>query len=124
MNKLSYDNHENHCELLKEFYYLNKYLITEQLKDTFLDAIECMEYVITEENEHKETMKPIKYGEWVINEECHDFEYKGIVHHHAMCSNCKSIHDFVDSKRLLKFCPYCGVEMKGSNVVWEENKNE
>ena len=49
--KLSWCYHKNHYEILKEFYALNKYLITEQLKDTLLDAIECMEYTMTEEGE-------------------------------------------------------------------------
>ncbi len=49
--RLSWCNHKNHYEILKEFYALNKYLISEQLKDTLLDAIECMEYTMTEEGE-------------------------------------------------------------------------
>ena len=48
---LRWDNHKDHWELLKEFYYLNKYLITEQLKDALLDAMECMEYTMIEEGE-------------------------------------------------------------------------
>lgn len=51
MSKLSWKNHKNHYEILKEFYSLNKYLISEQLKDTLLDAIECMEYTISKEKE-------------------------------------------------------------------------
>lgn len=48
---LSWNSHKNHYEILKEFYTLNKYLISEQLKDTLLDAIECMEYTMTAEGE-------------------------------------------------------------------------
>lgn len=48
---LRWESHKGHWELLKEFYALNKYLITEQLKDTLLDAIECMEYTMTAEGE-------------------------------------------------------------------------
>lgn len=44
---LSWESHKGHWELLKEFYALNKYLITEQLKDALLDAMECMEYTMT-----------------------------------------------------------------------------
>lgn len=51
MSKLSWKNHKNHYEILKEFYALNKYLISEQFKDTLLDAIECMEYTISKEQE-------------------------------------------------------------------------
>ena len=43
--KLRWKDHESHIELLKEFYYYNKYIWTEQLKDTILDAIDCLEYV-------------------------------------------------------------------------------
>lgn len=49
--KLSWNTHKNHYELIKEFYALNKYLISEQLKDALLDAIECMEYTMTAEGE-------------------------------------------------------------------------
>ena len=54
MKKLSWENHENHYELLKEFYYLNKYLISEQLRDALSDAIECMEYTMTETEVNQE----------------------------------------------------------------------
>ena len=60
--RLSWCNHKNHYELLKEFYALNKYLISEQFKDTLLDAIECMEYTMTEEGEQYES-KVYKDGE-------------------------------------------------------------
>lgn len=48
---LRWESHKGHWELLKEFYYLNKYLITEQFKDALLDAMECMEYTMIEEGE-------------------------------------------------------------------------
>lgn len=48
MSKLQYEKHNNHLDILKEFYYYNKYILTEQMKDTLLDAINCMEYVINE----------------------------------------------------------------------------
>ena len=51
MRKLSWESHKNHYELIKEFYALNKYLISEQLKDALLDAIECMEHTMTAEGE-------------------------------------------------------------------------
>lgn len=43
---LRFNDHRSHRDILLEFYVLNKYLITEQLKDTLLDAVECMDYVI------------------------------------------------------------------------------
>ena len=49
MANLSWEKHESHRDILKEFYGLNKYLITEQFKDTLLDAIECMNYVIEQQ---------------------------------------------------------------------------
>ena len=49
MAKLSWEKHDSHRDILKEFYGLNKYLITEQFKDTLLDAIECMNYVIEQQ---------------------------------------------------------------------------
>lgn len=33
---------KSHAELLSEFYYYNKYYLTEQMKDCILDAIECL----------------------------------------------------------------------------------
>ena len=49
MAKLSWKKHDSHRDILKEFYGLNKYLITEQFKDTLLDPIECMNYVIEQQ---------------------------------------------------------------------------
>ena len=49
MAKLSWEKHDSHRDILKEFYGLNKYLITEQFKDTLFDAIECMNYVIEQQ---------------------------------------------------------------------------
>ena len=49
MAKLSWEKHDSHRDILKEFYGLNKYLVTEQFKDTLLDAIECMNYVIEQQ---------------------------------------------------------------------------
>lgn len=46
MKELLYSKHNNHLNILKEFYHYNKYILTEQMKDTLLDAINCMEYVI------------------------------------------------------------------------------
>ena len=34
--------HENHANILEEFYKSNKYYFTEQMKDSLLDAIECL----------------------------------------------------------------------------------
>lgn len=48
---LRWESHKGHWELLKEFYYFNKYFITEQLKDALLDAMECMEYTMNEKGE-------------------------------------------------------------------------
>lgn len=45
-NNLYWQKHDSHLDILKEFYYHNKYILTEQMKDTLLDAINCMEYVI------------------------------------------------------------------------------
>lgn len=57
MAKLSWKKHDSHRDILKEFYGLNKYLITEQLKDTLLDAIECMNYVIEQQKEVDKEVK-------------------------------------------------------------------
>ena len=51
MARLRWKKHDSHRDILKEFYGLNKYLITEQFKDTLLDAIECMNYVIKQQKE-------------------------------------------------------------------------
>lgn len=51
--KLSFNNHKHHRDMIKEFYYHNKYILTEQMKDTLLDAIECMNYVIEREQEEE-----------------------------------------------------------------------
>lgn len=56
---LRWSSHKSHYEILKEFYYLNKYLITEQFKDTLLDAIECMEYTMFKTGE---TYKDVENG--------------------------------------------------------------
>lgn len=40
---------EIHKDILKEFYHFNKYYLEEQMKDSLLDAIECMERVLNEE---------------------------------------------------------------------------
>lgn len=42
---LRWSSHKRHCELLKEFYFHNKYYLTEQMKDTILDAIDCLNAV-------------------------------------------------------------------------------
>ena len=51
--KLRFTNHKNHRDILKEYYYHNKYILTEQMKDTLLDAIECVEYIIEKEQEEE-----------------------------------------------------------------------
>ena len=43
--KHSWSAHENHANILAEFYSYNKYYFTEQMKDSLLDAIECLRYV-------------------------------------------------------------------------------
>ena len=43
--KPSWSAHENHANILAEFYASNKYYFTEQMKDSLLDAIECLRYV-------------------------------------------------------------------------------
>lgn len=43
--KPSWSNHENHTNILAEFYLSNKYYFTEQMKDALLDAIQCLKYV-------------------------------------------------------------------------------
>ena len=37
--------YENHANILAEFYESNKYYFPEQMKDSLLDAIECLRYV-------------------------------------------------------------------------------
>ena len=54
MNKLKFENHENHKDIIKEFYALNKYLITEQFKDSLLDAVDCMEEIIRQQDTQDE----------------------------------------------------------------------
>lgn len=39
---LRWSSHKRHRELLEEFYFHNKYYLTEQMKDTILDAIDCL----------------------------------------------------------------------------------
>lgn len=51
--KLRFNNHKHHRDMIKEFYSYNKYILTEQMKDTLLDAIECMDYVIEREQEEE-----------------------------------------------------------------------
>ena len=41
---LRWNEHSGHRELLAEFYYFNKYYLTEQMKDAILDAIECLDF--------------------------------------------------------------------------------
>ena len=67
--KLRWQDHESHIELLKEFYYYNKYIWTEQLKDTILDAIDCLEYVQKEKKliEESATKSFSKYLSEVID---------------------------------------------------------
>ena len=43
--KPSWNTHENHANILAEFYASNKYYFTEQMKDALLYAIECLRYV-------------------------------------------------------------------------------
>ena len=43
--KPSWSEHENHANILTEFYSYNKYYFTEKMKDSLLDAIECLKYV-------------------------------------------------------------------------------
>ena len=43
--KPSWNTHENHANILAEFYSSNKYYFTEQMKDSLLDAIEYLRYV-------------------------------------------------------------------------------
>lgn len=50
MKKLKYSSHLWHLDWLKEFYQNNKDYMNEDTVDTFLDAIDCMEYVIAETN--------------------------------------------------------------------------
>lgn len=45
MIKLRWKEHEHNINMLKEFYHYNKYIMTEQMKDALLDAINCMEYL-------------------------------------------------------------------------------
>ncbi len=51
MKKLKYNSHELHLDWLKEFYQNNKEYMSETMMDVFLDAIDCMEYVIDETND-------------------------------------------------------------------------
>jgi hypothetical protein len=41
---LRWNDHSNHRDLLAEFYQFNKYYLTEQMKDTISDAIECLDF--------------------------------------------------------------------------------
>lgn len=43
--ELRWKTHSHHINMLREFYYYNKYILTEQMKDSLLDAINCLEYI-------------------------------------------------------------------------------
>jgi hypothetical protein len=43
--ELRFKEHKYHADLIREFYSLNKYYLTEQMKDALIDAYECLEYV-------------------------------------------------------------------------------
>ena len=93
--------HKGHYEQLKEFYALNKYLITEQFKDALLDAIECMEYTMTEEGERgKETEK---HGHWragTVCSECNtDVQYEYGIVYPPCCPNCGAKMDLKDGEQ-------------------------
>lgn len=45
MIELRCKDHEHNINMLKEFYHSNKYILVEQMKDAFIDAINCMEYL-------------------------------------------------------------------------------
>lgn len=111
MNKqLSWERfHKGHLELLKEFYALNKYLITEQLKDALLDAIECMEYTMAEEGEREEAIearnrRTEKHGYW---SECYTDEH----HYSGICSVCGGGAIRKVKAKPLDYCPKCGARM-------------
>lgn len=101
MYKLRWDSHRSHWELLKEFYYANKYIITEQLKDALLDALDCMEYTMTEEGEnYKDNPKQMSFpkGYWINDGDC------------LICSYCGTSYNswFTGSN----YCPNCGADMR------------
>ena len=55
---MRFKDHSNHIDILKGFYYANKYILTEQMKDTILDAIECMEHVERNKEDNSNTAIP------------------------------------------------------------------
>lgn len=65
MKKLKYNSHELHSDWLKEFYQNNKEYMSETMIDVFLDAIDCMEYVITETNDKTKT--EIEFNKTTLN---------------------------------------------------------
>lgn len=52
--RLKFKNHQNHLDIICEIYNLNKYYLTEQAKDSLIDAIDCMKYVISVQGDYPE----------------------------------------------------------------------
>lgn len=67
MASLRWKSHDSHIDILKEFYYFNKYYMTEQLKDSILDAIECLEYIEKHKICDNETCKDCSVFGWVYD---------------------------------------------------------
>lgn len=64
MERLKEERLKNHLDILKEFYHFNKYYLEEPMKDTLLNAIDCMKYVIKPKDlrwkKHKFHLKLLK----------------------------------------------------------------
>ena len=67
MGSLRWKSHDYHIDILKEFYNLNKYYMTEQLKDSILDAIECLEYIEKHKICDNETCKNCSVCGWIYD---------------------------------------------------------
>jgi len=54
MNNIRWENQECHLDRLREFYYNNKNHLEENLKRSFLDAIDCMNFVIEQKKKDEQ----------------------------------------------------------------------
>ena len=57
MNKISLENQEYHLDRVREFYYNNKHNFTEILRQSLLDAIICMNFVIEQKKKKEQEDK-------------------------------------------------------------------
>lgn len=112
MRKLRWENHKYHIELLREYYALNKYCWTEQLKDAILDAIDCLIYVDECQKMEDGILNattaddvPVVHAKWLRSTNI-DIFYS--------CSKCgKTVTKTAWCNSLSNYCPDCGARMDG-----------